>query len=780
MFRLQFLRCMMLAWLASAAFFCGDLGRLCAAPAPEVAQDADDQESLPNLVSQRLELVAKLRMQQSSGDTEAETLPTAVALHAVEVRLIALAARSQDIDREELAALRNMHVDLLSWLGDAFEKTNLNAALAARQGAVEQLEMLNGKDHWTTRTAAFHVQRVELMQKLSPEDLQAVRAAAARQLEGTRLAGGGELQDALAAQAYALDVRARCFGADYWLTARSMNEVALVASQLGDLANAEKLYRQAIAIYLKWLGPDHPALAMFLANLADVMRQRAVLDEADIFQQEAIRLFAILDEGRGPQSAQAINHLSMIRLEQGELQQALDLARQAEQVLDELDGRGGAAAMQVQAMVASNLSSIEHKQGDLGAAESQAEDAIEMTEEIFGPEHPHVAQLRNNLGHIQMERGEFETAQQEFAKALAVYRQHGLTAHINVASVLINQGDLHRHLGHPDEARTSLLEAVTVLRKAVGEAHPDHATVLNLLALVETDQGNWDQAAEYLAQAVAITRASLGEQHPRYLTVLENSIELANAQRRRSEIKQLVQQAASVALEVFGEQHPEYAEHLSRLGQLAADAEEYGLAESLLLAGTELLESELGEKHPKYAEAASRLGRVYVATEQAERGEALLREGLNVLGETLGEQHPKYAETLRSLGDAYSVLQNVNDAESSLQAAVDVLASKFGKKHPEYGLAVRELAELYLAKGDVPRSRDLITESADILAGAWGRQHPEYADTLRTMADVYSALHEPDLASQLRANADAILQELVNEQIRTGQQRLWQEINRQR
>ena len=740
------------------------------------AGEAKQEPDIAELVSRRFELMGELRSQQASGEQEAEILPTAIALHQVEVALISAAANSDEVDPEELKLLRTHHVDLLSWMADAFEKSNLQAALAARQDAVRQLEIANGKEHWTTRTAQFHVERVKLMQAMPAEDLEAVRLAAQRQIEGTQLAAEGKVRAALAAQSFALDARIRCFGPDYWLTARSMNEVGLLVSQLGDLSSADKLYRQTISIYLKYLGPDHPALATLLANLADVCRQRAMLQDAEVFQVEAIRLYAILDNGQGPQSAQAINHLSMIRLDQGRWQEALEIAEQAEELLDEFAGQGGAAILQLQAMVSSNLAAIEVKRGDLDAAQSHAEDAIDVVERVFGPTHMHTAQLRNNLGHILMEQGDFAAAEAEFIKAIEIYRAQELITH-NVANAYKNLGDLQRRSAQYDQARQSLHDALKTLQQTVGEAHPDMASVLNLLALVEVDQGNWDAASNHLQQAVQITRGSLGENHPRYLLVMENSIALAQAQRNRQQVRQLVEQAATVALDIFGEEHPEYAEHLSRLGQFAADAEEFGLAESLLRSGTQLLKQELGDRHPEYAEAAARLGRVYVSTNQAERGEALIREGLNILGTTLGEEHPKYAKALNSLGEAYVVAQNLDDAESTLRAGADVLARHLGKKHPEYGVAVRDLAELYLAKGEATQSQALVTESAEILSVALGKRHPEYAETLRTMANVYNLLQEPDKAAALRAEAESILQELAAEQIRAGQQRLWQELN---
>ena len=50
--------------------------------------------------------------------------------------------------------------------------------------------------------------------------------------------------------------------------ATSLNNLAGLYDSLGDYAKAEPLYKRALAIWEKALGPDHPDVATSLNNLA--------------------------------------------------------------------------------------------------------------------------------------------------------------------------------------------------------------------------------------------------------------------------------------------------------------------------------------------------------------------------------------------------------------------------------------------------------------------------------------------------------------------------------
>ena len=69
--------------------------------------------------------------------------------------------------------------------------------------------------------------------------------------------------------------------------ARSLNNLAGLYRAQGKYAEAEPLYRRALAIDEKALGPEHPDVARTLGNYADLLREIGRTVEAEELEERA-------------------------------------------------------------------------------------------------------------------------------------------------------------------------------------------------------------------------------------------------------------------------------------------------------------------------------------------------------------------------------------------------------------------------------------------------------------------------------------------------------------
>lgn len=74
--------------------------------------------------------------------------------------------------------------------------------------------------------------------------------------------------------------------------ARNLNNLALLYYHEGKYAKAEPLFKQALAIDEKALGPEHPDVAMMAENLAGVLRKLGRESEAKVYEEQAARIRA--------------------------------------------------------------------------------------------------------------------------------------------------------------------------------------------------------------------------------------------------------------------------------------------------------------------------------------------------------------------------------------------------------------------------------------------------------------------------------------------------------
>ena len=91
----------------------------------------------------------------------------------------------------------------------------------------------------------------------------------------------------------ALEVAEKNVGPNHPAVATSLNNLAGLYSTQGHYAQAEPLYKRALAIAEEALGPGHPLVATTLNNLAALYRATNRDKEAETLEKRAARIRAI-------------------------------------------------------------------------------------------------------------------------------------------------------------------------------------------------------------------------------------------------------------------------------------------------------------------------------------------------------------------------------------------------------------------------------------------------------------------------------------------------------
>jgi tetratricopeptide (TPR) repeat protein len=113
-------------------------------------------------------------------------------------------------------------------------------------------------------------------------------------------------------------------------------------------------------------------------------------------------------------------------------------------------------------------------------AQSYAERALTITEQVLGPQHPSTATSLNNLAELYRNQGRYEEAEPLYQRAL------------------------------------------TIREQVLGPQHPDTAGSLHNLALLYQDQGRYEEAEPLYQRALTIREQVLGPQHPSTEIAREN------------------------------------------------------------------------------------------------------------------------------------------------------------------------------------------------------------------------------------------------------------------
>ena len=135
----------------------------------------------------------------------------------------------------------------------------------------------------------------------------------------------------------AIAIREGTLGPNHHHTAESLYSLGNVYRTQRHLVEAEPLLEQAMAIYMKTLGPNHPSTAFSIRNLATLYRLQGRYSEAEPLLQQALE---IQDRSFGPGhpgTAFALNDLGWYYYEQEDFAEAERYFKRMLEVMERTD-----------------------------------------------------------------------------------------------------------------------------------------------------------------------------------------------------------------------------------------------------------------------------------------------------------------------------------------------------------------------------------------------------------------------------------------------------------
>lgn len=225
------------------------------------------------------------------------------------------------------------------------------------------------------------------------------------------------------------------------LRAIRLGKGAVVAAQRGDMAECERLTRDALAIMESTFGAVL-ASAVYMNNLAGTLTQQGRHSEAEPHWRHALTIFEKELGPNHPASLDEARSLADALRKQGVGDQASETGRrkcaEAEALYRRLldthpaptvDPRvprvaeASAGSEQINRVRTLNdLAQALAVQGKVAEAELSYRQAIEIYEAVSGPDDPNLANLLGNLATHYMLQGNYATAEPLLRRAIAIFK----------------------------------------------------------------------------------------------------------------------------------------------------------------------------------------------------------------------------------------------------------------------------------------------------------------------------------------------------------------------
>jgi len=316
----------------------------------------------------------------------------------------------------------------------------------------------------------------------------------------------GLLDEGIALQRRALDLRQALFEAPNAELAESLHRLGVQLRKKGDMAGAEPALIAAVE-QRRVVAPGSAELAESIAELGNLYYYTGKYDRARELFAEDLEIRRAVGEKRG--IAEALNDMGLLHASRGEPEVAVGYYREALALHREIFGPDHPAV----GVNLFNVGRALQDTGDFAAAQPMFEEVLAIDTRAYGPEHPEVGTdlllVANNLQKL----GELDRAEPIFDRALAIFRSKLEPDHPRIANTLQGIGQLRLAQGRLDEAEATLRQALAMRVRKSGPSNVQVARVLLPLGQCLLAQGRaaeaqatWNDALE---MAVAIGEARL-------------------------------------------------------------------------------------------------------------------------------------------------------------------------------------------------------------------------------------------------------------------------------
>jgi tetratricopeptide (TPR) repeat protein len=377
---------------------------------------------------------------------------------------------------------------------------------------------------------------------------------------------------------------------------------------LGDYDAAEANLRKALDARRRLLDPHDPELADSLDGLAQLLFMRGKPADAEPLFREALAIRR--PSAPAAELATSLNGLAELLQDRGKNDEADALFREALA----LKGAGDAEA----ARTRNSLAILLHATGKLDESERLFGEALAMRRRVQGPDHPDVASTLYQLALIQKDEGKNAQATASMSAAVDIWRRVLGGDHPYLAASLSTLGAMYRNEGRLDEAEPLLRESVAIYRRTAGQDDPQLGGSLYNLAKVLQSAGKPKEAEPVAREAFQIMGRALPPDHPTLAAILSGLGSILCDQARFAEAEPLLRRSLAIDEKALPEGDWQRFQMKSLLGGALAGLQRYAEAERLLIDGYNGMKANKAVPPDRKRQALTRIVGLYEAWNLAE------------------------------------------------------------------------------------------------------------------------------------------------------------------
>ncbi|MEP0546269.1 MAG: tetratricopeptide repeat protein [Rhodothermales bacterium] len=311
--------------------------------------------------------------------------------------------------------------------------------------------------------------------------------------------------DSLYKMGYALNLA--LLGPDATETVTGLRDLGHVAFARGDTEAALRYAVLTLAGYRRIYGDAHPTIAKALNDLGFLEKRRARYAEAEAYYRDALAMERALGGDGDMGVASVASNLGAVLVDQARYGEAEPLLREALAVWQREDHPHTASAL-------SHLVRVAREQGRLDTALVLQREALATARRHHGETHPRVANMLSALGDVLLARGDARGAERAYREGHAIDAALHEADHPKLAAGSVRIGEALIAQRRYDEADALLRAALAPLRRTTDTDPMGLAAALEGLGRAATARGQYEEAEQLLGEALRLREARYGPGSP--------------------------------------------------------------------------------------------------------------------------------------------------------------------------------------------------------------------------------------------------------------------------
>ena len=204
-----------------------------------------------------------------------------------------------------------------------------------------------------------------------------------------------------------------------------------------------------------------------------------------------------------------------------------------------------------------NLAGAYEDVGRFDEAIELSERVLAEQERVLGPDHPKTLTVRNNLAGAYHSAGRFDEAIELFERVLADQERVLGPDHPKTLTTRGNLASAYQSAGRFDEAIELFERVLADQERVLGPDHPDTLGTRNNLAVAYHSAGRFDEAIDAWEELLLDCQRVLGADHPVTLTVRNNLASAYGSVGRFGEAIELFERVLAERKRLSGADHPD-------------------------------------------------------------------------------------------------------------------------------------------------------------------------------------------------------------------------------